>query len=379
MERNQTDILSEPVRIAHIMGKLCAGGVEAVVYNYYKEIDKTKFQFDFYYDADSTVEPPADLIAMGARFFKIPPYQKVSDYQKVIRGYFRENHYEIVHSHINTLSVFPLYAAWREKIPVRIAHNHSVPGGREWKRNALKYTLRLFAKVFPTDYFSCSEKAGRWLFGNRTFDEGRVYVVKNAIDFSRFCPDETQRTSLRHQLGIENDFVVGHVGRFTFAKNHIFLINIFNEICRRKPSGKLVLVGDGEEHDSIVAEINRLNLQDRVIFVGKTAEAYKYYRVFDVMILPSLYEGLSMAAVESQACGCPALVSTVVPEEAIISNGCRYLSLEEPADKWAEEALKVSEIQVKLDERADSYRIEKAVKDLEQKYKELLERRCGIV
>lgn len=376
MDRNHSDFQKNPVRIAHIMGKLWAGGVETVVYNYYRKIDKTKYQFDFFYDADSTVEPPEDLIAMGARFYQIPPYQKVKDYQKAIQQFFDENNYLIVHSHINTLSVFPLFAAWKEKVPVRIAHNHSVPGGTEWKRNALKYTLRLFSKVFPTDYFSCSEKAGRWLFGSKTFEQGKVYVVKNAIDFSRFCPNESQRTLVRHLLGVENDFVVGHVGRFTFAKNHIFLIRVFNELCRKVPSAKLVLVGDGEEHDSIAAEVKRLNLQNRVIFIGKTSETYKYYRAFDVMVLPSFYEGLSMATVESQACGCPALVSEAVPEEAIISNGCRYLNLKESAERWADEAIEASKITVKLNERADGYRIENAAKDLEQKYTELLTLRC---
>ena len=128
--------MEKPIRVAQIMGKLWAGGVEMVVFNYYKAIDKNKVQFDFFYDADSTVEPPKDLIEMGARFFKIPPYQNLVEYLRTLKKYFKENNYVIVHSHINTLSVFPLYMAWKCAVPVRIAHNHSVPGGESVKRTA---------------------------------------------------------------------------------------------------------------------------------------------------------------------------------------------------------------------------------------------------
>lgn len=124
----------EPIRVAQIMGKLLAGGVEMVVFNYYRAIDKNKIQFDFYYDADSTVDPPQDLIDMGARFYKLPPYQKLPQYIRKLKKYLQENQYIIVHSHLNTLSVFPLFVAWMCRVPVRIAHNHSVPSGKEKRR-----------------------------------------------------------------------------------------------------------------------------------------------------------------------------------------------------------------------------------------------------
>lgn len=188
---------SEPIRVAQIMGKLWAGGVEMVVFNYYRAINKSKIQFDFYYDADSTVEPPQDLIDMGARFYKLPPYQKLPQYIRELKKHFKKNQYLIVHSHLNTLSVFPLFVAWTCQVPVRIAHNHSVPAGKEVGRDTLKRVLRLFAKVFPTDYFACSEKAGRWMFGNKAFDSGHVFVVKNATDFSRFRPAYEKTESLK--------------------------------------------------------------------------------------------------------------------------------------------------------------------------------------
>lgn len=236
----------EPIRVAQIMGKLWAGGVEMVVFNYYRAIDKSKIQFDFYYDADSTVEPPQDLIDMGARFYKIPPYQKLPQYIRELKKHLKENQYLIVHSHLNTLSVFPLFVAWMCRVPVRVAHNHSVPSGKELKRDALKYFLRIFGRVFPTDYFACSEKAGRWMFGNRNYDAGKVVVIKNATDFERFRADEETIEKLKKQLGLNDKFVIGHIGRFTFAKNHEFLLDVFKKISDIRNDAVLLLVGDGE-------------------------------------------------------------------------------------------------------------------------------------
>lgn len=361
---------SRPIRVAQIMGKLWAGGVEAVVFNYYREIDKTKIQFDFYYDSDSTVEPPQELIDMGARFIKIPPYQKLPIYLQSLKRHFKENHYEIVHSHINTLSVFPLYAAWREGVPVRIAHNHSVPGGKEFKRNILKYLLRYFSKIFPTDYFACSEKAGRWMFGDKDFDNDKVFILNNAIDFDKFKINSIESQELKKKLKLENKFVIGHVGRFTFAKNHSFLLDVFREICKKRENAVLLLVGDGELHNKIVAKIQDMGIENRVILIGKVSNPEKYYGLIDVMVLPSVFEGLSMTVVESQVAGIPAVISKAIPEEAIISNGCQYHRISESPLEWATAAMKMENMQVNIDERSEKYDIRKQQKKLTDWYLE---------
>lgn len=317
----------KPVRVAQVMGKFWAGGVEAVVFNYYRKIDKSKVQFDFFYDADSTVEPPQELIDMGARFYKIPPYQNLPQYLRTLRKYFKKNKYIIVHSHINTLSVFPLFAAWREHVPVRIAHNHSVPGGDEFKRNLLKNVLRVFAKVFPTDYFACSEKAGRWMFGNKEFDCGNVLVVKNAVEYEKFRPNAEDVKLYKEKYGLTNEFIVGHVGRFTYAKNHGFLIKVFSEIYKINDNARLLLVGDGELHNEILSLIKQYGLEGKVVLVGKVSNPEKYYRFAHVIVIPSFFEGLSLTTIESQIAGVPVVLSDAIPTEAVISNGCTYLSL----------------------------------------------------
>lgn len=358
----------KPIRIAQIVGKLWAGGVEAVVFNYYRQIDKSKVQFDFFYDADSTVTPPQDLINMGARFYKIPPYQKLPIYLKTLKQYFRKNKYTIVHSHINTLSVFPLFAAWSEHIPVRIAHNHSVPGGNELKRNLLKFVLKKFAKIFSTHYFACSEKAGRWLFGDKEFDEGNVFIVKNAVDFKRFRPDRNEVNFYKDKLGLTGKFVVGHIGRFTYAKNHSFLIKAFSEVCKIRDDAMLMLVGDGELHHDIVSTIDDYQLKDKVVLVGQVVNPEKYYRIANIIVIPSLFEGLSLTAVESQIAGVPVVISEAIPEEAVISNACFYQSLSDSAKIWAETFIDACHKKVVLNDQAQEYNIEKKAKILMKWY-----------
>lgn len=356
----------EPIRVAQIMGKLWAGGVEMVVFNYYRAIDKKKIQFDFYYDADSTVKPPQELIDMGARFYEIPPYQNLPLYLKTLRKHFKNHNYKIVHSHINTLSVFPLFVAWMCNIPVRIAHNHSVPSGKEIKRDILKYFLRCFAKIFSTDYFACSEKAGRWMWGNKTYEAGKVFVLKNATDFERFFYPEEKVAELRKKLELEKKIVIGHVGRFTSAKNHRFLLEIFRNISEENDKFRLLLVGDGELRDTICCWIKENNLQNKVVFAGQVNNPEIYYQLMDVVVIPSTFEGLSLAAIESQISGVPVVASTAVPSEAVISDGCIRLELD--SNKWEENILNMIGKQVHLDSRSKDYNIKIAVKKLEDWY-----------
>ena len=362
--------INKPIRIAQIIGKLSAGGVEMVVFNYYRAIDKEKIQFDFYYDADSTVEPPLDLIDMGARFYKIPPYQKLPSYLKNLKKQFNKNNYEVVHSHMNTLSVFSLYAAWCSKVPVRIAHNHSVPSGKEIKRDLLKYFLRLFSKVFATDYFACSEKAGRWLFGDKEYDKGNVLVVKNAIDFNRFHPSKEIIKKIKDEYDLNNKFVIGNIGRFTSAKNHKFLLDVFEQVKKKRNDSVLMLVGGGELNENIHGIVREKNLENSVVFIGQVNNPELYYGVADVITMPSLFEGLSLTTIESQVSGVPVVVSKAIPEEAIISDGCTRLDLD--IETWVNVILNSKDTIVNLDSRSDDYSISKASKLLENKYFDLI-------
>ena len=224
---------SGPIRVAHVIGKLNAAGVEAVVNNYYRNIDHTKYQFDFIIDSDGACQPPQELIDMGARYYVVPPYQKLFQHIKALIKLFKENNYKIVHSGMNTLAPISMYCAWRAGIPVRINHNHSTAGKGEIKKNIMKYCLRPFAKCFATHYAACSRFAGEWLFGKKMVESGKVTIFNNAIDIEKFKFNEKVRTEVRNKLGIEDKFVIGHVGRFEYQKNHEFLIDVFKTLHDR--------------------------------------------------------------------------------------------------------------------------------------------------
>jgi glycosyltransferase EpsF len=329
-----------PIRIVHVIGKWVGGGVEAVVMNYYRHIDKTKIQFDFICDNDSTNIPYEEIESLGGRVILIPPYQKIFSYQKELQKVLKENNYKIVHSHINTLSVFPLYAAKKVGIPVRIAHSHSTTNKKEWKKNLMKQFLRPFSKKYATDYMCCSELAGRWLFGNKEYDKGNVYLLNNAIDLDKFKYDEKIRKEVRKELNIKDDtLVIGHIGRFVAQKNHTFLIDIFNEIHKNNNDSILLLAGQGPKENEIKEKVKTLNLEKNVIFLGQRNDANRLYQAFDVFLLPSLYEGLPVVGVEAQASGLLCILSESMTQETKVLDTTTFISLEESSKEWSTKLL----------------------------------------
>ena len=329
--------MKKPIRVAHIIGKWVGGGVEAVVMNYYRHIDRTKIQFDFICDDDSTNIPYDEIKSLGGKVILIPPYQKAFKYHKELKRVLKEGKYEIVHSHINTLSVFSLFAAKCAGVPMRIAHSHSTTNKKEWKKNLLKQVLRPFSKLFATNYMACSELAGRWLFGDKTFDKGEVYILNNAIDLDKFAYSEAKRKSKRKEFGIKNDtLVIGHIGRFVEQKNHRFLIDIFDEVHKKNNNSVLLLVGQGPLEEEIKEKVNTLGLTDSVIFAGQRADVNELYSAMDVFVLPSLYEGLPVVGVEAQAAGLLCLLSNDMTKETKILEKTQIIGLNNPPSAWAE-------------------------------------------
>lgn len=336
MNEQNLENTNEPVRIAQVIGKLNAAGVEAVINNYYRNLNHSRFQFDYYIDADSTFLPPEEIKDMGARYFVIPPYQHLFRHMQALVKHFKAEKYEIVHVNMNTLAVFALCAAWLAGVPVRINHNHSTAGKGERLRNIMKYSLRPFAKIFATDYCACSEASGAWLFGKRAVQKGQVTVFHNAISLSRFQYDAYVRQAVRSELGLVDSFVVGHVGRFCTQKNHEFMIEIFEEVSKRRPDARLLLVGIGERMEYIRERIVAAGLTEKVILLGARRDVERIYQAMDVFILPSLYEGLPVVAVEAQASGLPVICSDKMPEETLLLPASRQLTLSETPARWAE-------------------------------------------
>lgn len=324
------------VRVAHIIGKWLGGGVEAVVMNYYRNIDHNKIQFDFICDDDSVNIPYEEIEKLGGRVILIPPYQKLFKYHKQLKRVLEEGNYKIVHSHINTLSVFSLFAAKCAGVPVRIAHSHSTTNKKEWKKNLVKQVLRPFAKLFATDYVACTKHAGKWMFGKKELKNGKVFILNNAIDLDRFKYDEKVRKDKRKELKIDNDtLVIGHAGRFVQQKNHDYIIDVFNEIHKEDKNTVLVLVGQGPLMDSIKDKVKKLNIDNSVIFLGQRDDINELYQAFDIFLFPSLYEGLGMVLVEAQVSGLPCYASTEVPKIAKVTENVDFLDLDCDPKIWA--------------------------------------------
>lgn len=330
-----------PIRVAIILGKWVGGGVEAIIMNYYKHMDRNRIQFDFIIDEDSVFVPYDEIEELGGRVILCPPYQKLFKYIRKLKKIFKENDYTIVHSQINTLSIFPLYVAKKTGIPIRIAHSHSTSNKKEWKKNMIKILLRPFSKVCANKYMCCSELAGRWLFGNKEYDKGNVYLLNNAIDVGKFKYDETIRNNKRKELGISNDvLVIGHIGRFVEQKNHRFLVDIFNEIKKNNDNSLLLLAGNGPLMNEIKNRVHNLGLDNDVRFLGQRSDANELYQAFDVFVLPSLYEGLPVVGIEAQASGSLCFLSDDMTKETKILESTVFLSLDDDADKWAAHILK---------------------------------------
>lgn len=325
----------EPIRIAQIVGKWIGGGVEAVVMNYYRNIDKSKIQFDFICDDDSTNIPYEEIEKLGGKVILIPPYQKVFKYHKKLKKVLKEGNYKIVHSHINTLSVFSLFAAKCAGVSVRIAHSHSTTNKKEWKKNLLKIVLRPLSKLFATNYMACTEHAGRWMFGNKTYDKGKVYLLNNAIDLKLFSYKQNSREEIREKLNIDDSTVVfGHIGRFVEQKNHRFIIEIFNEYHKENSNSVLLLIGQGPLLNEIKEKVVLLNLENYVMFLGQKQNVNEFYNAMDIFVFPSLYEGLGMVAIEAQTNGLPVIASSYVPKIAKVTDNMFFLDLESDIGDW---------------------------------------------
>ena len=215
--------MGSPLRVLQIMGIVESGGVEAVIMNYYRNIDKNKVQFDFVMHKGGNPHYIAEVQSMGARVYEITPYSKnifafTYETYKIIKN----GHYDIVHSNMNSLSGFPLFAAWLAGARVRILHNHTTDTKAEALRTVLKRTLRPFAKLFANKYWACSKLAAEWMYGKQAVNAGKVTIINNAIDLDKFAFNQEKRDILRKELGLEGKFVIGHVGRFMKQKNHEF-------------------------------------------------------------------------------------------------------------------------------------------------------------
>ena len=329
--------MEKPIRVLQILGIVAKGGVEAVIMNYYRNIDKNKIQFEFIVHNDADENYINEVLVMGGKVYKITPYNKnIFKFMYEIYHIIKSNQYQIVHSNMNSLSGFVLLPAYLAGAKVRILHNHTTDSKEEKLRSLVKRLLRPFAKLFANQYWACSRLAAEWMYGKNAVINGKVKIINNAIDIEKFKFNKEKREQLRKELGLENCFVIGHVGRFVDVKNHGFLIEIFFFLFKYIKNAKLLLVGDGKLKSHIQYKVKELSISQNVIFLGERTDVGDIYNVMDVFVLPSLYEGLPVVGIEAQINGLPFICSDRVTNEVIFSNSTKLVSLNMSAKKWSQ-------------------------------------------
>ncbi len=368
------------VKVLYFVDRMLKGGIQSLVIEIVKNINKEKVQIDFLLlDDGKEYELENTLKDLGCKIYKLngiwinTPLDFLK-YKKALDKFFKvHNDYDVVHMHSSSKNYMVLKKAKKYGIPVRIAHSHNIDF--QTKNPIKKFIgniLKIYLKKYSTDYFACSKIAGEWLFGKKIVNSDKFHVIHNAIDYDKFKFSEEKRNEIRKKFDIKDDeLVIGHVGRFSEQKNHEFLIDIFNEIYKKNNNYKLLLIGTGDKEALIKEKVKNLNLEKRVIFLGFKEEVSDYYNAMDLFVFPSKFEGLGITLIEAQANGLTCFTSKdVVPAEVKLSSNLYFIELSKTAEEWAEEVLGkyISRINTFEDFKNNKYFIEDTVKLLEDFY-----------
>lgn len=329
------------IRVLHMIGSLEIGGSQAMIMNLYRNIDRTKVQFDFILDHPKNDYFVKEIKSLGGKIYFMPQFYGTNffDVSKAWNNFFQEHpNYKILHSHVRSYA--SIYLAIAKKHGVKtIIHSHSTSNGTGLKsivKRCLQYPLR-----YQADYlFACSQIAGEWLYGEKAIKGDNFFILNNAINTRKYKVDLATRLRVREQLGVKNNFVFGHVGRLHEAKNHMFLLDLFKSILKQKPESKLVIVGDGELREEIENKIADLELKKNVIMTGSRSDVPELLMAFDAFLFPSKWEGLPVTVVEAQAAELPCFVSDTVTKEVGISDLVHYLPIDKGTACWCDAIMK---------------------------------------
>lgn len=316
-------------RVLQVIGSLGYAGVETVVMNYYRYIDRSKVQFDFITCSQKPERYDEEIGRMGGRIYRLPSRsRKPFAYMAALHRLIKENGYTIVHIHQNSASMaMDAMVAKNCGVPVIVGHSHNTRCNVVWQH-------RLFRPIVNsvlTHRFACSAAAGEWVFGKRN----DVRVVNNAIDTDRYRFDSRTRERMRHELVLQDKFAVGFVGRLHEQKNPFRILDVFNDLLKARPDSALILVGGGNLENELKQRCSDMGIVRHVLFLGRRDDVNAVMMAMDVFFMPSLYEGLPVVVVEAQASGLPCVVSENVPAPDIIGR-LRILKLSDSNEKWVE-------------------------------------------
>lgn len=358
------------INILFVSGIPYMGGTETVMYNIYNTIDKNEFSIDFMflgYEKEDHYSNFSESVRSRSQIYYIPLLRDgIRENHSAIKKVFCGKKYDIVHSHINESGMDILRIARKCGITVRVAHSHNTKNHK--KINTIKEALhkvyldcaRKMLPFYATHFIGCSELAGKDLFGERICNQKNYITFKNAIDIDNYIFKPKIREEIKRKMGLSGKKVVGHVGRFDYQKNHTYIIRIFYELYKNDKNVVLVLIGEGEEFTSIKELVKNLGLEDAVLLLGRRMDVNEILQVFDVFLLPSHYEGLSVALMEAQASGLPCLVSDKTTKEANISGDVEFMDINLPPGLWAERLKEILEETAIIDRRKNISRMRSA-------------------
>ncbi|MCI2190615.1 MAG: glycosyltransferase family 1 protein [Oscillospiraceae bacterium] len=326
----------KPIRILHVAEMNSDSGVACFLMNYYRNIDRSKVQFDFIMDKVYEKNFIQEIESLGGKVFVLPNYKKNPfAYYAGIKSIIKNSDYKIIHAHEAVVSLFSLRAAKKCGIQTRIAHSHNNKMESKLKDLVVQFARPLF-QIYCTDFWACSTLAAQYLFGKKICKSHKINIFPNAIDSSQFEYSPRIRDEYRQKLDLNNKIVIGHVGRFNSQKNHTFLIDIFSEMKKIEPSAHLLLIGEGDTQNEMKAKVNNLMLKDSVSFLGIRSDVNNLMQAMDAFVFPSHFEGLGIVLVEAQASGLMCFTSeNVVPYEAKVTDNLEFISLEKTAEAWA--------------------------------------------
>lgn len=328
-------------KMVHIVGNLAPGGMGSFLMNLYRNIDREKVQFDFIVMGEKKQNYHKEAQELGATIYKVTGLSKNPvKYFLEIRNIIRKNRYDIVFRHTDVATIaIDLLAARMGGAKRRIPHSHSTDS----KHVAVHKLMRPMLVASATDYFACSKPAAKWMYGSRIAENKQYHLVKNGIDLERYVFDPDKRNAKRKELGLaDENLVIGHVGNFVYAKNHLFLLEIFAEVLKQNPSARLLLAGDGELRSEIEQKIEELDIKEQVRLLGLRNDIADLLQAMDVYLFPSVYEGLPIALVEAQASGLPCVISDTIAPESKMTEHIEAYSLKMPIEEWAQKVIEKS-------------------------------------
>lgn len=341
--------MNQKIKVLHIVGKMHPGGIETLLMNVYRNVDRERFEFHFAVQSDDPAFYDDEIRELGGTIFvQPPPKNGIGPFRRqLLANMNKYGPYAAVHSHVFGFSGYVLKLAHKQGVPVRISHSHNTNDSRSSSpiRNLYRAYMRSLIRKHATMMFGCSRAACESLYGSSCWKDGRVSIFPNAISLDPYADLPADRTELRGRFGAsEGDLLLGHIGRFSKQKNHSLLLESFADYSRRQPNAKLLLVGDGPLRPEMEQKAVELGLAERVEFLGLRKDIPELLGALDGFVLPSLYEGLGIVLIEAQAAGVPCLVSEEVPSEADLGLGMiSRLPVKESPQRWAEELLKLTE------------------------------------